>query len=161
MSWATADLCDAFDAEVVVAAPIFRAYGGHLQFCGPVATVKVFEDNALVKDALAQPGQGRVLVVDGGGSLRCALMGDLIAAAAVKNGWAGVVIWGCIRDSAAMAEMPLGVRALATHPRKTVKAGAGTRDVPVHFADVTWTPGAWVYADADGVLVAPRRLTDA
>ncbi len=157
-TWATADLCDDFDAEVHVAAPIFRAFGGNAAFCGPIATVKVFEDNVLVKTALSEPGVGRVLVVDGGGSLRCALVGDQIAALAVKNGWSGVIVWGCIRDSAAIAPMALGIRALATHPRKSVKQGAGYRDVPVQFADVTWTPGAWVYADVDGVVVAGRKL---
>ena len=156
--WTTADLCDAFDAEVQVAAPIWRAYGSVTAFLGAIATVKVFEDNALVKAALSEPGAGRVLVVDGGGSLRCALIGDQIAASAVENGWSGAIVWGCIRDSAAIASMRLGVRALGTHPRKAVKQGAGYRDVPVQFADVTWTPGAWVYADIDGVVVAGRKL---
>ena len=158
--WTTADLCDAFDAELQYAAPIFRAFGQHLAFSGAIATVKVFEDNALVKTALSEPGHGRVLVVDGGGSLRCALVGDQIAAAAVHNGWAGVIVWGCIRDSEAIGTMAIGVRALATHPRKTLKQGAGYRDVALQFADVRWTPGAWVYCDADGIVVAPRALTD-
>lgn len=158
MSWATTDLCDAYDGEIQVAAPIFRAFGGNVKFCGAIATVKVFEDNALVKAMLAEPGLGRVLVVDGGGSLRCALMGDLIATSAAQNGWAGVVVWGCIRDSQGIGALRLGVRALATHPRKTVKVGAGSRDVTLRFADVVWAPGAWLYADEDGVILATRQL---
>ncbi len=158
MSWATADLCDDFDAEVQVAAPIFRNFGGSTAFAGAIATVKVFEDNVLVKTALSEPGAGRVLVVDGGGSTRCALVGDQIAALAVQNGWSGVIVWGCIRDSAVIADLPLGVRALGTHPRKTLKQGAGYRDIALQFADVHWVPGSWVYADADGIVVAGRPL---
>ncbi len=158
MSWATADLCDDFDAEVQVAAPIFRNFGGSTAFAGAIATVKVFEDNVLVKTALSEPGAGRVLVVDGGGSTRCALVGDQIAALAVQNGWSGVIVWGCIRDSAVIADLPLGVRALGTHPRKTLKQGAGSRDIALQFADVHWVPGSWVYADADGIVVAGRPL---
>ncbi len=158
MSWATADLCDDFDAEVQVAAPIFRNFGGSTAFAGAIATVKVFEDNVLVKTALSEPGAGRVLVVDGGGSTRCALVGDQIAALAVQNDWSGVIVWGCIRDSAVIADLPLGVRALGTHPRKTLKQGAGYRDIALQFADVHWVPGSWVYADADGIVVAGRPL---
>ena len=157
-TWTTADLSDQFTAEVQAAAPIFRTFGGVPAFSGPIATVKVFEDNVLVKTALSEAGAGRVLVVDGGGSLRCALVGDQIAALAVANGWNGVIVWGCIRDSAAIAGMSLGVRALATHPQKTEKRGAGYRDLAVRFADVHWTPGAWVYADDDGILLAARSL---
>ncbi len=158
MSFSTADLCDAHDAKVRVATPIFRHYGGRAAFCGPVATLKIHEDNGLVRKALDTPGEGRVLVVDGGGSLRCALLGDQLAALAVKNGWAGVIVWGCIRDSAAIGAMDLGVLALATHPRKTVKQNLGTADVPVSFAGIEFRPGTWVYADADGLIVADGPL---
>jgi len=153
----TADLCDAHPG-VHVLEPIFRSYGGRTAFGGPVATVRVHEDNSLVKEVLAEPGRGRILVVDGGGSLRCALMGDRVAAGAVGQSWAGVVIYGCIRDSAEVAEMDLGVRALATHPRKSRKRGEGQRDVTVTFGGVVFRPGAWLYADADGVLVSGEPL---
>jgi regulator of ribonuclease activity A len=158
MTWTTADLCDAFDAELQVAPAVFQAFGGVTAFCGQIATVKVFEDNVLVRAALSEPGAGKVLVVDGGGSLNRALIGDQIAALAVQNGWAGVILWGCIRDSAAVAPLPLGVRALGTNPRKPLKQGSGYRDIALQFADVRWVPGAWVYADADGVVVAGRSL---
>ena len=122
---ATADLCDQNEGQVKVADPIFRAYGGTLEFSGAIATVKVFEDNVLVRQALSDPGTGRVLVVDGGRSLRCALVGDQIAVLARDNGWAGIVVYGCIRDSATIAALPIGVRALAAHPLKTIKKGRG------------------------------------
>ncbi len=154
----TADLYDAFEEEVRVAAPIFRDFGGHTSFFGPIATVKVFEDNVLVRRALEAPGLGRVLVVDGGGSLRSALVGDRVAALAHDSGWAGLVVWGCIRDSRAIAELSVGVKALATHPRRSPKHGAGQVDIPVTFADVTFVPGEYVYADQDGLLVASRAL---
>jgi regulator of ribonuclease activity A len=155
---ATTDLCDAHEDRVRVAAPIFRHYGGSHAFCGPVATLKIFEDNGLVRQTLDTPGEGRVLVIDGGGSLRCALLGDQLAELAVKNGWAGVVVWGCIRDSAAIGGMDLGVLALATHPKKTVKKNLGEAGVPVSFAGIEFRPGEWLYADADGLIVSPTRL---
>jgi len=158
MTIATADLCDQNEDTVKVADPIFRVYGGILEFGGAIATVKVFEDNVLVRQALSESGTGRVLVVDGGGSLRRALVGDQIAVLARDNGWAGVVVYGCIRDSAAIATLPIGVRALATHPLKTIKKGAGDRDIPVTFAGVTFVPGQYLYADADGIIVSPAAL---
>ena len=155
----TADLCDAHADTLAIAAPLLlRDFGGSLAWCGRIATVKVFEDNVLVRAALDEPADGRVLVVDGGGSLGCALLGDMLAELARKNAWAGVLIYGCIRDAAAIATMPIGVKALATHPRKSMKRGAGERDVAVTFAGVTFTPGAYLYADVDGVIVAPRAL---
>lgn len=156
--FATADLCDAHAEQVRVAAPIFRSYGGRTSIHGPIATLKLFEDNGLVRQTLDTPGAGRVLVIDGGGSLRCALLGDQLAALAVNNGWAGVVIWGCIRDSAAIAGMDLGVFALATHPQKTTKQNLGTAGVTVHFADIDFRPGEWLYADNDGLIVSATRL---
>jgi regulator of ribonuclease activity A len=155
---ATTDLCDAHEDKVRVAAPIFRSYGGKPAFCGPIATLKLFEDNGLVRQTLDTPGDGRVLVIDGGGSLRRALLGDQLAALAVKNGWAGVVVWGCIRDSVAIGAMDLGVLALATHPQKTVKKNLGDAGVPVSFAGVEFRPGEWLYADADGLVVSSVRL---
>jgi regulator of ribonuclease activity A len=158
MMLATTDLCDAHEDKVRVAAPIFRHYGGRAAFCGPIATLKLFEDNGLVRQTLDTPGEGRALVIDGGGSLRCALLGDQLAELAVRNGWAGVVVWGCIRDSAAIGGMDLGVLALATHPKKTVKKNLGEAGVPVSFAGIEFRPGEWLYADADGLIVSPTRL---
>lgn len=161
MDFATADLCDTHEGMVPavrVAAPILRAYGGKTAFHGRIATLKLFEDNGLVRKALDTPGEGRVLVIDGGGSLRCALLGDQLAALAVKNQWAGIVIWGCIRDSAAIGAMELGVLALATHPRKTVKKNLGDAEVPVSFAGIDFHPGEWLYADADGLIVSASQL---
>jgi regulator of ribonuclease activity A len=154
----TADLCDAYGEQVQVAAPLFRDYGGVPAFSGPIATVKVHEDNVLVRQALEEPGVGRVLVVDGGGSLRCALVGDNLAALAQQNGWSGIIVYGCIRDARAIAGITLGVKALNTHPRKSVKLGAGQRDVPVTFAGAQFVPGHYVYADEDGVVVANQPL---
>lgn len=154
MDFKTADLFDRFEDRVQVCEPLFRDFGGLDRFAGPVATVKCFEDNSLVKAALAEPGAGRVLVVDAGGSLRCAMLGDLLAASAVANGWRGVVMYGCIRDCAEIAGMALGVKALATHPRKSLKRGEGQRDLPVTFAGVSFRPGDFVYCDEDGILVS-------
>jgi regulator of ribonuclease activity A len=156
--FATTDLCDAHEANVRVAAPIFLSYGGKSAFHGPIATLKIFEDNGLVRKTLDTPGNGRVLVIDAGGSLRCAVLGDQLAALAVNNGWAGVVVWGCIRDSQAIAAMDLGVLALATHPQKTVKKNLGDSEVKVSFAGIDFVPGEWLYADADGLIVSSGEL---
>lgn len=158
MDFHTADLCDAHEDRVRVLAPMLRSYGGARASGGPVRTLKIFEDNALVREMLAEPGQGAMLVIDGGGSLRRALLGDNLAELAVKNGWAGVIVYGCIRDSAAIGRLPLGVWALATHPQKTVKRGEGQRDVPVSFGGVTFAPGMFAYADEDGVIVSDVPL---
>ena len=159
MSVATTDLSDAHP-DVQVAEPIFRDFGGRRAFHGPMTTLKLFEDNALVRTALEGPGNGRVLVIDGGGSMRCALLGDQLAELAVRHEWSGVVVFGCIRDSEAIGRLPLGVKALATHPLKSIKRGEGQRDLPVRFAGVTFRPGAWLYADADGVILSDRALSD-
>jgi len=156
----TADLCDAEGALAVVAQPVFRDFGGHAAFAGPAVTVQVLDDNALVRQILGTPGEGRVLVVDGGGSLRCALLGEQLATLAVEHGWAGVLIFGCVRDAAALAGIPIGIKALATHPARSAKLGAGTRDVALSIAGVSIAPGAFVTADADGVVItasAPRQ----
>ena len=159
MSFQNADLCDQFDAEVRVVAPMFRSFGGTPALSGPITTLKVFEDNSLVRSALESAGNGRVLLIDGGGSMRCAMVGDQLAVLAVNNGWAGIVVYGCIRDAKAISNMPVGVFALGTHPRKSVKKGVGDVDIPVTFGGVTFTPGDMLYADEDGVLVSGRALT--
>jgi len=138
---------------------LFGDFGGALDFAGPISTVKCHEDNSLVRSALEEPGEGRVLVVDGGGSDRCALLGDNLAQLAIDNEWAGIVVYGCIRDSAEIAEMPVGVKALATHPKKSHKQNIGERDVAVRFAGVSFAPGAWLYADLDGIVVSDEALT--
>lgn len=162
MTFKTPDLCDAFEAElgrsVRVVAPMFQRYGGRTNFSGQIVTLKLFEDNSLVREALGEPGSGKVLVVDGGGSLRCALLGDQLALLAKKNGWEGVVVYGCIRDSGDINRLDLGVRALATHPQKSVKKGIGDRDAAITFGGVTFTPGEYLYADEDGILVSDKTL---
>lgn len=152
----TADLYDIHLEALQVCSPVFRHFGAKHAFYGPIATLKCFEDNALVREQLGQPGKGQVLVVDAGGSLRCAMLGDQLAHLAVDNGWAGVVMYGCIRDAVEIGQMPLGVLALATHPRKSVKKGAGDVGGKVEFAGVTFRPGEWLYADDDGVVVLDR-----
>ncbi|MGB7397016.1 MAG: ribonuclease E activity regulator RraA [Candidatus Macondimonas sp.] len=159
MSHATTDLSDAHPDAIQVAEPMFRDFGGQRAFHGAIATVKLFEDNALVRSILETPGAERVLVVDGGGSMRCALLGDQLAELAVRNGWAGVVVYGCIRDSEAIGQLPLGVKALATYPLKSIKRGEGQREIPVRFAGVHFRPGAWLYADGDGLIVSEHPLT--
>jgi regulator of ribonuclease activity A len=149
----TADLYDERGEELNSISLQFQSLGGHTHFRGPVRTVRCFEDNALVKSILATPGNGAVLVVDGAGSLRTALMGDLIAASAVANGWAGVVVNGAIRDREAISELPLGVKALGSNPRKSAKAGAGETDVDVLIDGVTIRSGATIWCDPDGILV--------
>lgn len=157
MSWTTPDLCDQFP-DVQVAEPVFRSFGGQSRFAGPAVTVKCLNDNSRVRELAATPGEGQVIVVDGGGSLWRALLGDQIAANAVTHGWAGFLIFGCVRDVEALAVLPLGVQALASHPMKTEKRGLGEVDVPVAFAGVSVTPGDWIYADANGVIVANTPL---
>lgn len=158
MSNKTTDICDQHSERLRIATPIFTDYGGRKVFEGTVVTVKVFEDNSLVRAALEEAGEGRVLVVDGGGSMRCALMGDQLAAMAQRNGWAGVIVYGCVRDSADIATIEVGVKALQTHPLRSVKKGVGERDVPVTFAGITIRPGDYLYADEDGVIVADAAL---
>jgi regulator of ribonuclease activity A len=152
----TADLYDIHGEALQICSPVFRHYGGRRDFHGPIATLKCFEDNALVRGQLEQPGEGRVLVVDAGGSLRCAMLGDQLAQLAVDNGWSGVVMFGCIRDTLEIGEMPLGVLALATHPRKSVKKGIGEVGGEIDIAGVRFRPGEWLYADEDGVVVLDK-----
>ncbi|MDH4029356.1 MAG: ribonuclease E activity regulator RraA [Chromatiales bacterium] len=154
----TADICDAHPGDIEVAEPIMRHFGGRKRFHGETVTMKVHEDNVLVRKAVESPGDGRVLIVDGGGSLRRALLGDRLAALATENGWSGVVVNGCIRDSAEIARIDLGVIALATHPRKSKKNGDGYTGTSVSFAGVTIRPGQYLYADEDGWVIAARAL---
>jgi regulator of ribonuclease activity A len=155
---ATTDLCDAHP-EVQVCDPIFRDFGGRRAFHGPITTLKVFEDNAAVRTALESVGAGRVLVVDGGGSLRCAVVGGLLGKLAVEQGWAGIVVYGCIRDRDELARCDIGVKALAAHPRKSEKGlHGGQADRLVRFAGVSFRAGAWVYADVDGIIVAESAI---
>ena len=154
MSVSTADLWDERGDALESCSVQLRHYGGHTAFTGVISTVQCHRDNALVKAALAEPGDGRVLVVDGGGSLESALMGDLIAASAVEQGWAGVVIHGAVRDVAALRELPLGALALGSNPRKSAKEGLGERDVPVGFGGAEFVPGQTLWADEDGVVVS-------
>ncbi len=160
MTFATADLYDEYEDKLQIATPMFNDYGGNLKFCGPASTVNVFEDNSLVRAALEEPGEGRVLVVDGGASLKCALLGDMLAELGKDNDWAGIIVNGCIRDSAVIANISIGVKALNTNPRKSVKKGIGERDVSVSFADVTISPGDYIYADEDGFVVSEIDLAE-
>lgn len=155
----TPDLCDQYPDLVRVLEPMLANYGGREAFGGEIVTVKCFEDNSLVKEYLGAPGQGKVMVVDGGASLRKALLGDMIAESAVKNGWQGVIIYGCIRDVSTISTLDLGVQALATVPLKTEKRGIGDYNIPVTFGGVTFHPGEYVYADSNGVVVSARPLT--
>ena len=156
--FATADLCDAHPAAVRVLSLPWLDLGGRRAFHGRISTIKAFEDNSRVREAVAEPGQGRVLVVDGAGSLARAMLGDLLAARAVANGWEGIIIVGAIRDSAAIAQLDIGIKALGRCPRKTDKLGDGHRDVTLEVAGITLQPGQWLYADADGVIVSDARL---
>lgn len=153
----TPDLCDDYP-EILVVEPGFQNFGGVDAFGGEIVTVKCFEDNSIVKEQVATPGNGRVMVVDGGGSRRAALLGDMLAEKAASNGWAGLIINGCIRDVDVIRQTHLGVQALATHPRKTEKRGVGDLNLPVSFGGVTFLPGHYVYADNNGIVVSQTAL---
>jgi regulator of ribonuclease activity A len=157
MIFATADLVDAHE-ELQSCDLQFRNFGKLARFSGAISTVRCRHDNALVKRVLSRPGAGRVLVVDGGGSMHCALVGDVIAGMAVANSWAGLVVHGAIRDAAAMATLELGVKALGTNPRKSAKTGEGEIDVPVEFGGVVFAPGDYLYSDEDGIVVSANAL---
>lgn len=155
---ATTDLSDAFPDRVRHVQPGFRDYGGLPVFCGPVATLRVPDDNSLVRAAVETPGNGRVLVVDGGGAMEYALFGGNLGKLAEENGWAGVVVNGCVRDAAELRLCAVGVKALATHPKRSDKRGFGESDVVLRFGGITLAPGEWLYADEDGIVVAGERL---
>ncbi len=156
--YVTPDLCDAYPL-VRVLTPMFKNFGGRKSFGGQVVTVKCFEDNSRVKELLATEGKGKVLVVDGGGSLRCALLGDMIGESAVKYGWEGVIIYGCVRDVDALAQLDLGVQALAAMPLKSVRKGIGEVGLSLSFGGVIIENGEYIYADNNGVIVSAEALT--
>ena len=161
-AFSTCDFCDTFKNDASgafrVLPPVWRDFGGISTFSGPVSTVQCFEDNSLVKAAVDSPGLGRVLVVDGGGSLRRALVGGNVATSAAQNGWAGVLVYGCVRDVAELKSTPLGLYALALNPMPTVKQGQGLRDTYVQIAGLWIRPGDWLYADSDGIVLSRRNL---
>ncbi len=156
---ATADLVDQYGDEIASCEVQFRQFGGVTRFEGAVSTVRCFEDNALLRSQLEEPAKGRVLVVDGGGSLRVALVGDMIAGLAHDNGWPGLVIWGAVRDVDALAQLEIGIKALGSNPRKSAKTGAGSVDMPVSFGGVTFEPGAHLVSDSDGIVVLSQEPT--
>jgi regulator of ribonuclease activity A len=153
MDFSTADLVDEHGEALQSCDLQLRQFGGRARFHGPIRTVACFQDNALVKRVLSEPGEGAVLVVDGGGSLHVALVGDLIAGLAQANGWAGLVVHGAVRDVAALGRLDIGIKALGANPRKSAKLAAGQVDVPVSFGGVTFRPGEHLYSDEDGVVV--------
>ena len=159
MKQKTTDLCDAHPNKIKVAEPIgFNDYGGEKIFSGKICTIKCFEDNSFVRQALEQNGEGKVLIVDGGGSKRCALLGDMLGELAVKNKWGGIIIYGYIRDSAAIQTLAIGVKALGTIPLKSNKRNEGQENITVHFAGVDFIPGQFLYADEDGIIVSNYQL---
>lgn len=158
MQYVTPDLCDAYPDLVRVVEPIFSNFGGRDSFGGQIVAVKCFEDNSLVKEQVELDGTGKVMVVDGGGSLRCALLGDILAEKAARNGWQGLIVYGCIRDVDIVAQTDLGVQALASHPLKSNKRGVGELNIPVTFCGVTFRPGEYLYADNNGIVVSSEEL---
>jgi len=160
MKYLTPDLCDKYPDLVRVVEPIFKNYGGKSSFGGQIVTIKCHEDNSVVKETAGTAGNGKIIVVDGGGSLRRALLGDLIAENAVQNGWEGFIIYGCIRDVDAISTMNLGVKALNTNPLKTEKKGIGDLNIPVSFGGATFKPGEYVYADSNGIIVSSKPLNN-
>jgi regulator of ribonuclease activity A len=159
MTYSTPDLCDENPDLVQVLEPILANFGGRESFGGEIVTIKCHEDNSLVKEQAGKPGHGKVMVVDGGGSLRRALLGDMIAENAVNNGWEGLIIYGCVRDVDALIELDLGVQAMASIPLKTDKRGIGDLNVAVTFGGITFKPGDYVYADNNGVIVSSEALS--
>ncbi len=157
--FATTDLSDTHAGKLRYLPPVFQDFGGRMRFHGGVKTLVTFEDNTKVRAAVETPGEGRVLVVDGGGSMNCALFGGNLAKLAADNGWAGVVINGCVRDRAELAAEAVGIKALGSHPKKSQKRDLGTYDVPLSFGGVSITPGDWLYGDEDGIIIADGELT--
>eukprot|EP00252_Welwitschia_mirabilis_P017751 TRINITY_DN3935_c0_g1_i1.p1 TRINITY_DN3935_c0_g1~~TRINITY_DN3935_c0_g1_i1.p1 ORF type:complete len:165 (+),score=40.94 TRINITY_DN3935_c0_g1_i1:291-785(+) len=160
---ATTDICDTYPSliesgELRVLQPIFQIFGRRRTFCGPIVTLKVFEDNVLLREVLEERGHGRVLVVDGGGSLRCSILGGNIVVLAQNNGWSGIVVNGCIRDVDEINRCDIGVRALQTNPLKANKKGIGEKNVAIYVAGVRIVPDEWCYADPDGILVSTQEL---
>ena len=160
MKFVLPDLCDQYGDSLRVLSPMLKNFGGNNCFHGKISTIKCHEDNSFVADAVKEEGDGFVLVVDGGGSLRCALLGDNLAAIAASNSWAGIIVFGCVRDVAALKDISLGIQAIAPHPMKSVKRKVGLRDVEVSFGGVSFIPGQYVYADDNGVIVCEEELTN-
>ena len=158
MNFATADLWDDYSSQLKCFSPIFQSFGTKTCFAGEVVTLKLHEDNSLVRETLGEDGKGKVLVVDGGGSLRCALVGDRLAQKAIDNGWEGIIVYGCIRDSAVINQMPIGIKALNTCPVRSIKRGVGLKNEVVKFGGVTLAPDAFIYSDLDGILVSDKWL---
>ena len=160
MTFTTPDLCDRFAGthHLQIADPMFRAFGGHSRFCGPITTIKVFEDNVLIRQTLEEKSTDGVLVIDGGGSHRCALLGGNLSRLACDNGWAGIIVYGGIRDSVEISALPIGIRALHTHPLKSHKRGTGDRDKQISFAGINFRTGFYAYADEDGIVVSDNKL---
>ena len=158
MNFTVPDICDDYLSKIQVLEPLFRPYGGRLKFRGEIVTIKCFEDNSLVKETLATDGKGKVMVVDGGGSLRCALLGDILGAMAEKNGWEGLLINGCVRDVEFLKSIDIGVNALNCYPLKSQKHNEGQFNIPVRFAGVDFEPGQFLYADENGIVVASEIL---
>jgi len=159
MEYVLPDLCDEYPDLVRVVEPMFRNFGGRSSFGGPITTIKCHEDNSLVAKAVEEAGEGRVLVVDGGASMRCGLLGDNLALKAANNGWAGIIIYGCVRDVDELEKMDIGIQALNAIPLKSIKRDVGLRDETVVFGGVTFVPGEYVYADNNGVLASSEPLT--
>ncbi|MCK5391377.1 MAG: ribonuclease E activity regulator RraA [Deltaproteobacteria bacterium] len=160
MNVSTPDLCDAYPDLTRILEPIFKNYGGKTSFGGEIVTVKCFEDNSRVKENAGKAGQGKVMVVDGGGSLKKALLGDLIAETALNNEWEGFIIYGCIRDVEPISTMKIGVKALNSIPLKTQRKGEGENNVRITFGGVTFNAGEYVYADTTGIIVSSMPLTN-
>ena len=158
MAYSVPDICDDFPEDIYVLEPLFSDYGKKRRFSGEIFTIKCFEDNSLVRDLVSTEGKGRIIVVDGGASLRHALLGDLLAAKAAENKWSGFVINGCVRDVEILETIDLGIRALNCHPLKTDKRGEGQLNVAVSFAGVRFNPGSFLYADVNGMVLAHRNL---
>ena len=160
MTFATADLFDHHADQLQVCSPVFRDFGKETRFCGPIRTLKVFESFGITKSILATDGEGHILVIDGGGSLRCAMLGDKLAQLAMDHNWKAILVNGCVRDSTAISKLPIGVKALATNPTRPPLEGEGQLDVPVRFAGVIFRPGYFLYADADGVVLSEHDLVE-
>ena len=158
MNYVLPDLCDDNPDLVRVVSPMFRNFGGKRSFGGAITTIKCHEDNSLVAEAVSEVGSDRVLVVDGGGSLRCGLLGDNLALEASKNSWAGIIVYGCVRDVDVLATIDLGIQAINANPLKSIKRGVGIRDEIVLIGGVNFVPGEFVYADNNGVIASVRSL---
>ena len=156
----TTDISDTLHPNVQYVNPIYKIYGSRLNFSGEIQTIKCFEDNSLVRDALDSNGKNKILVVDAGGSKRCAMLGDQLVTKAIKNGWEGILMYGLIRDSDIIDEMSIGIRALGTHPLKSIKKNIGEKNIIVNFSGVTFTPGEYLYADKDGIIIIKEKISE-